>query len=234
MYGKIGIYTGNIPWSKGLTKDTDERLKALGEKLSPIIKEQFKNGIRSNCGDRNPMWGHKPHMSTPESKERYSIAATNRIKKGQAGLGQGGGYITGYTLSSKMNEYMICRSSWEVLAVLFFDNDPTVQSFYYEPDTFKLEVGSRYTPDYLVYYTNGTSKYIEIKPDFNLLEGQKFARRLPSILTIMEEYDKAYQIYGNTWHEIAKSQYSEQFQLRLDELLSKEEYDEELEGLLAS
>jgi len=43
MFGKHVCYFGE-PWTKGLTKHTDERLKKLGEKLSAIIADKIVKG----------------------------------------------------------------------------------------------------------------------------------------------------------------------------------------------
>jgi len=43
----------HTPWSKGKTKETDEKLKLQSEKLSKTVKEQYKNGRQ------NPMKGQK-------------------------------------------------------------------------------------------------------------------------------------------------------------------------------
>mgnify|MGYP001568368946 CR=1 FL=1 len=58
-----------IPWSKGLTKETDERLAKLAKK----IREQFKNGrkIPIRTGESHHMFGK--HHST-ETKEKMSRA----------------------------------------------------------------------------------------------------------------------------------------------------------------
>jgi hypothetical protein len=44
MFGKPGSMTGKPAWSRGLTKDTDPRLRALGEKISVIIADKMVSG----------------------------------------------------------------------------------------------------------------------------------------------------------------------------------------------
>src|SRR3990167_10377702 len=56
MFGKTGGDSpsfGRKAWNNGLTKETDERLKNLGNKISKTQKEQFKKGKRSNKGKNN-------------------------------------------------------------------------------------------------------------------------------------------------------------------------------------
>lgn len=55
-YGKEGPTKGMKPWTFGLTKETDERIADLGNKVSKTQKEQFISGIRSNSMDNNPNW----------------------------------------------------------------------------------------------------------------------------------------------------------------------------------
>jgi group I intron endonuclease len=82
--GGEGILGFSKPsWCKGLTKETDERIRKLGENTSKTIKE---NG--GNKGKKNPMFG-KHH--TEETKEKISIShigkknqkiSQTRIEKG--------------------------------------------------------------------------------------------------------------------------------------------------------
>ena len=44
MFGKPGTMTGKVPWLKGLTKQTDTRVRAMGEKMSTIIADKIING----------------------------------------------------------------------------------------------------------------------------------------------------------------------------------------------
>ena len=44
MYGKPGTMTGRAPWTQGLTKETDERIKRSAEKRSEIIAQKIVNG----------------------------------------------------------------------------------------------------------------------------------------------------------------------------------------------
>lgn len=43
-FGKPGTMTGRVPWSKGLTKETDERVRLLSEKNSVIMAEKLIRG----------------------------------------------------------------------------------------------------------------------------------------------------------------------------------------------
>ena len=47
MFGKPGPLTGRPAWSKGLTKETDPRLRALGEKISIIVADKIVSGTWS-------------------------------------------------------------------------------------------------------------------------------------------------------------------------------------------
>jgi len=62
-----GKKTGQIPWSKGMTKETDERLALLSTKVSESVKELWKNP--------NYKGGNKLGVSfnlTDEQRKRYS------------------------------------------------------------------------------------------------------------------------------------------------------------------
>lgn len=44
MFGKPGPMTGKQAWSRGLTKQTDPRLRVLGEKISAIVADKMVSG----------------------------------------------------------------------------------------------------------------------------------------------------------------------------------------------
>ena len=79
-------HKGKPSWCKGLTKETDERLRKSGEKISITRKEKFKLGeLISNFTTNNP-------MNNPEIVERVRIKSTGRKyseeinkKKGRSG-----------------------------------------------------------------------------------------------------------------------------------------------------
>jgi hypothetical protein len=57
FYGKHPeMPQGYEPWTKGKTAKDDPEIADLGRKISFTQKEQFKLGIRSNVGSRNPNW----------------------------------------------------------------------------------------------------------------------------------------------------------------------------------
>lgn len=52
---------GKKPWSKGLTKETSNKIKHSSKKISETRKSMYKNGeLPSLKGDKNPMFGKKP------------------------------------------------------------------------------------------------------------------------------------------------------------------------------
>jgi hypothetical protein len=213
QYGKTGslsVLYGKHAWSKGLTTETDSRLKSLGEKLSTIIKEQFKQGIRNHHGEKNPMYGHTPDMVTIESRKRYSLASINRILSGKGGYGRN--RIIGYSFSEKMNKKFLCKSSWEVLAVLCLDKDDNVESFEYEKEILALDNGSHYLPDYFVNYKDGTKIVIEVKPD-SLVELDYYSNKI----NFAKKYygPSNYIVWGNFWFENQKNKFDVEYQERL-------------------
>ena len=82
--GTLGFQTGYTPWNKGETKDTDGRLRKLGEtqskkngeKFSKIMSERRRNGrIPSLRGNQHPQWkGGKSRLTAlcHSSKRLYS------------------------------------------------------------------------------------------------------------------------------------------------------------------
>lgn len=161
-YGKEGPTKGMKPWTYGLTKENDERIVELGAKISKIQKEQFASGIRSNAKENNPNWGKTIVDRTFEQIENYSKTAIKRVMTGTKG-----GFIKGTHESLKaIKKKMYYRSSYEFKFMKLLDADKNVITYSYEPFYIKCSSGKRYLPDFLVYYSDGTKKLIEIKCEY--------------------------------------------------------------------
>lgn len=147
---------GGKCWNKGLTKDTDERLK----KTSETIKQRFKDGKLT------PSFLGKQH--TEESKKK--IAKFGGIRQG-SGRGKHGWY-KGYW----------CDSSWELAWVIYnlehdiqFSRNKTGFEYIYNNKKYK------FFPDFI---TNDNT-YIEIKGYIdkkNIAKIQQFPNKLKVIL----------------------------------------------------
>jgi hypothetical protein len=194
-YGKPGTLTGKKSWNNGLTSKSDHRLEKIGKKISEIAKEQFMLGLRSNKGDRNPNYGKTPESRTPQQKENYSIAATKRIQTGISGYKTQ--HITGYYKGQKSTNQIRFKSSWELIAMIWWDKSDDVISYEYEPMTFKLITGKRTIPDFLVHFKNGEKIFFEIKPTAiqNII-----SERLQIIKETLKNQGLQYKLLGN--HDI--------------------------------
>lgn len=124
------------PWNKGLTKETDERLRKKAERA----KGKYKNG-------------HKPYKHTEETKKRISESQKQRCKELGTNLcGKGlRGHYKGF----------ICQSSWELAYVIYcLDHGINIirnkQYFEYILDGEK----HLYFPDF---YEVDNNLYVEIK-----------------------------------------------------------------------
>lgn len=168
---------GKKPWTYGLTKETDERIREAGNKISKVLKKKFENGEISNVGENNPMFGKKGEDSpiygikrSKETKELMSeIKAQNWIDGKYDNVKFGGSYIKGEYFSFKMNQNFKFRSSWEEIAFKWLDDNINVFQFYTEPFSIKYwnpskETHSNYIPDILITFIDGRKFLIEIKP----------------------------------------------------------------------
>jgi len=101
----IGFKNGYIPWNKGLTKETDERVKNMGKSRKGITynigyrhseeqKEKWKQTRKGkNMGKDNPNYGNhklKGHKLTPEQCEKIRLYMLNggaiKARKGNKGF----------------------------------------------------------------------------------------------------------------------------------------------------
>jgi len=189
-YGKEGPTKGMKPWTFGLTKETDERIADLGNKVSQTQKEQFISGIRSNSIDNNPNWGKTVADRTPEQLENYSKGAIKRLMTAKKGA-----FIKGRHASTKaIKKEMYYRSSYEYKFMKLLDIDKNVSTYQYEPFYIKCNIGSRYLPDFLVYYADGTKKLIEIKCEYT-----KNLKTFPAKEQSAHEYAKNNNMTYEVW-----------------------------------
>ena len=104
---------GCIPWNKGLTKETDIRLKELGRKISKISKGRkrpdLSNRNRLNIREKNPFWQPDWNkLSRYQKHERmmYVITKTDYCwickKK-----------IEKLAFSNKDHKYRNCLEDWQ-------------------------------------------------------------------------------------------------------------------------
>lgn len=163
MFGKPSTLAGKLSWNHGKTAETDERLAALGQKISDGAKAAFAAGGRSNAGEKNPNFGRTRDTRTPEQLENYSKAAIDRIQRGVSGY-TNVHHLTGIYSGKKCATPAHFRSSWELIMMLHWDNDSDVVSYEYEPIAFKIGPGKRAIPDFLVTFRDGRRQFFEIKP----------------------------------------------------------------------
>lgn len=163
MYGKrFSLPEGYEPWTKGKTAETDERIAALGRKISEKIKIQYENGLRCVDGPKNPNYGITRDQRTPEQLERYSKAAAKRVQEGVLDKAHPR-FLRGKHRSEKIGREIFFRSSLEKRVMVCLDADPTVLTYEYEPVQIKYDNGKRYIPDFIVSYSNGRKVLLEVK-----------------------------------------------------------------------
>jgi hypothetical protein len=102
---------------------------------------------------------------TKEHREKLSINATKRLSKI--------GYKwKGLFWSVKNNKNIPYRSNYELLAFTFLERFSDVVSYIYEPFHIAYQdkegIRRRTVPDLLVFYSDGSKKLIEIKPQFKI------------------------------------------------------------------
>jgi hypothetical protein len=210
LKGELSYTRGQTPWAKGKSAKTDEKLAALGKKISFKLKDKFKNGELSNAGENNPMFGK--HW-TEEQKDRASIMVTDRMKNGDWNTNNPK-FVCGHYESKKMGKKLWHRSSLELRIMKCFDADPNVSS--YHPETFPIlySKNKRYVPDFMCEYSDKTTCILECKPKFQL-EIKQVQLKSIAAKEMCEKNDWKYEIY--TLEDIEKYE----IRLGLDNVLQK-------------
>jgi len=161
-----------IPWNKGLTKETDERLK----KNSQTLREKFRTG---------ELVSHQKNKKRTE-EEKKSISETMKKNPKAGGLRQGSGRGKKCWYESKIAGKVFLDSTWELAYAQWLDKN-NIQwkknkiKFPYEREN-KIRY---YIPDF---YLTDTNEYIEIK-GFEREEDKLKWNAFPYKLTVLK-YDE--------------------------------------------
>ena len=165
-----------VPWNKGLTKETDERI-AEGAKKSSI----------SHTGISIPKslkWREE------RSKQRTQYIIDGKLDKS---------YKYGKFFSKKNNKKLNYRSSYELKAYEILEKMEDVIYYVVEPFSIKYfyeGIIRRTIPDILVNFQNGKKELIEVKPAYKFkIEKEKLK------LQAMKQYAKDNNIKFSIWTE---------------------------------
>lgn len=133
------------------------------ESKQKISRHHIETG--SHRGERNAMFGKK---HSDESRSAMSDTRTKKWIEGKYKSYGKNNHDTGNRFSTKMNETMHYRSSWEKACMEYLDAAPDVSSFQYEKMRlayYDTENNKRhYIPDFFVTYLDGRTELWEIKP----------------------------------------------------------------------
>ncbi len=162
-----GYKKGRIIWNKGLTKDTDERVKRCGETLTKHLKEGlFKHHSKNT-------------ELTKEHKQKISDKINERIKNGEW-----------HTSFSKKNYYeyngIKLQVKWEYLYAKYLDENNIKWERPYITFEYEYEGKTRrYRPDFFLL---DEKIYIEIKGYVTLKDLAKW-NNFPCKLKILIDED---------------------------------------------
>jgi hypothetical protein len=134
----IGFTMQRVAWNKGLSKESDERVKHYADQVSRTLKQQIKQGI------------FKPRRMGAEQRQKTSIRQTLHNNGGRCKWFQVGSQKVQGTW--ERNIALICNS----LSIEWKKLKTNSDIFYYTIDNIKR----RYTPDF---YLAEVDRYIEIK-----------------------------------------------------------------------
>jgi TnsA-like endonuclease N terminal/NUMOD3 motif len=140
-------------------------------RLGTLHSEETKQAIsrqhiESGCvaGKNNGMFGRK---HTDLARDKMSDVVSDAFTKGLRRPYGKNSHQRGTHISTKMNKEMHYRSSWELAMMKHLDNDIAVSSFESESvriSYFYNDHKRWYVPDFIITYSDGSRKMIEIKP----------------------------------------------------------------------
>ena len=136
----------NESWCKGLTKETDQRIRDRSKKISKTRKEKFAKGeIKLWCTGLT-------------KKDHPSIA---KIAKQITGKGNGKYGVAPKHTKRIYYKNKVFRSSWEAKLAEYFDNNKI--EWEYEKYRFAIDGGHTYLPDFIIYENGKITMIIEVK-----------------------------------------------------------------------
>jgi len=162
----------------------------------------YRERLRQNMLDNNLMYGkfkdrYKKGMASKERITKISEYVLEQYRNGNKKPPDGFVYKntkTGHFKSVKNNCSIFYRSSLELKAYEYLENNSDVVSFSEKPPRIILPSGHTYFPDILVEYKNGNKILVEVKP-FNwlLLVGAHRNRLVDGCILFIEKLDTAEQ-----------------------------------------
>lgn len=201
-FGKPGTMRNRPSWTRGLTAETDDRIKRLGVKISNKLKNQFRSGERTHKGINNPNYGNTSDTLSIEKRRNFSLAAIDRILKGVSGYKTG--HLTGTYVCKKCVNSVRFKSSWELIAMMWWDDNPDIISYEYEPDIIKLDENRRAIPDFKVTPKFGKQYFIEIKPTA-IQELESVKEKLQLVKQKLNSMGYEYVLFGDVEIEKCKT-----------------------------
>lgn len=136
------------------------------------LDEDLKKRISNSLLGRKKTDDHKKNIS--KTRKKMFESGDIKINKDKVSLSitqlylEGGfAWCKGQHTSSKTGKTFNYRSSWEKQYMEMLDSDPDVIEWDYEFQVIKYEMDGeirRYLPDFLVHYSDGTRKLVEVKP----------------------------------------------------------------------
>lgn len=147
------------PWNKGLSKESDERLAKLGQKLTEV------------------MTGKPGHSMSESQKLHLSVLQSERLRKGYANgtRSQAGGYCEWFEF-----EGVKVQGTWELRAAKVLSKwkqEGKILSWNRCPYRICYTVNEEtrtYSPDFLVRKLDGTEYILEVKGRKSLIDDLKW------------------------------------------------------------
>lgn len=214
-FGKPSHFAGKPAWNRGLTVETDERLRLLGEKISVLSKEQFRTGVRDHKGENNPMFNH---VTTEEQRQNHSKAAIKRVLDGFSGYKTG--HLIGEYVSNKTGKMMKFKSSWELAVMMSFDENDKICWYEYEPDIIKLKNHRHAIPDFFV-VTDECRFYLEIKPT-QIQMMKTVTEKLSLVKEAIAELGYEYQVWGDDEIKLLVTELGEKYSNAINNYQNRE------------
>ena len=178
--GRWKIASGNT--GKIVSKET--RKKMSEKLLGHLVSEETRRKIsEARKGKTLP-------PRTEEHKEKLRLAWKDPTKH------KTDGQIKGYYFSTKLNDNIPYRSSYELAYLKQLESDPLVVGYQYEAvriPYFFEEQEHTTIPDFLVHYTDGHTELVEVKANW-CLNNLDVQARLEAMKKYAEDHDWTFRL----------------------------------------
>ena len=175
------------------SRERIEQIKKMnsGRIVSDETKARLKLASLSSWKTESRKESSKRYWENPDSRKNHgsAISSAHQNPSKYKNVGR----IRGYFFSTKRNDNIPYRSSYELEYLKQLESDPLVVSYKYEVVRVSLPTDRITIPDFLVHYSDGHTELVEVKADW-CLDRPDVQDKLEAMKKYAEEHNWTFRL----------------------------------------